>query len=718
MNQSSHRVPMLIAPGPMHISSRWQGRVGGLVLLLSLIATFINYTPAWAGADTPIAPLTNTTAAPVFPNDPSYQAEQQYGLDLINVRPAWEYTVGDPRVVVALIDTGIDFTHPEFAGRIHPDAHTFFLQSSPVDESGHGTRTAGIIGASINNQRGMAGIAGNVQILPIKVSPGVVREGEVEGREAQAVDYNFQEPIRYAASPNRHGTRVININFATSLDDPEERAAIYEATSNGALVLAAAGNTGKEQTLFPAAYDCVVGVGAVDQSATRAGFSTYGLGVDVVAPGVNIFSTALHSQQHDYDYASGTSFATPHASGVAALIFSARPELTAWDVREILLRSAKDLGQPGYDVQYGYGLLDAGAALQLASIWRAGSGKALATCTGERYRVYGSLYLDTNNNGQRDSNETAYTEPYTNTTTFVELYANNGARLLDRTFANHAGIYTFDITYRAEESPYLVKLQNGSVQQSLYFAGGLAGPYDFAMNTRSDDAVTLQGSFFADRDADGVMDTDESLYPDGGQYPATVALYALQQAALLAVATSDQRGHFAFYIAPPTMTMTYELRPATQDGFLRFSRPYTLTLEPTSRGVLTYALGLDIDTIPVLGQDSSVNSTPVALQAMTATGSIVLQWDTPQALRADSIYEIAYATQSGGPYQAVGATSLPQTTSYTIFNPHGGRYYLVVRARTRDDAQGAFWSGYSNEVTVTVPAAVGDHQLYLPYVSR
>ena len=669
------------------------------------------------------AVTTTTTDANILPNDPDYQRGEQYGLDLINVQAAWRYTHGDPRVVVALIDTGVDFDHPELADHIHPDARTFYLQGPPRDENGHGTLSAGIIAAAANNGLGTAGIASNVQILPIKVSPGNRAARALNEADDQlAADYDFQDPIHYAASPERNGTRVININFASSLDDRFERQAIADATNGGVLVVASAGNTGQNQALFPAAYDCVLGVGAVDRNAQRASFSTHGLGVDIVAPGVSVYGPDVSGQngysQGDYASASGTSFAAPHASGVAALIFSARPDLAAWDVLEIIMRSARDLGKPGFDPEYGYGLLDAGAALELAKVWRANSAAAPARCTGDRYRVYGSLYFDANQNGQREANEVAAAEPYTATTTYVELYAQNGARRLAVTYPNHAGIFTFDVVYDAKNAPYTIKLRNATRHLPLFFTNGMAGPYDIDMTALTATSTVINGALFVDTNNDGLAGADESLAALGVEMRATVALYAPNVQEPLATAVSDPAGNFLFYLVPSTTTVSYEVRTSGGATVLPTARAYSVAVAPGATHIAA-AAGLDSSELIIGGQDQTPNPTPVALQVITHTGSIVLHWTMPQPLRSDSVIEIGYARQPGGPYQPLAMTALAQTSSYTFFDlpglPTGGNYYFAVRARTLDNAQSAFWSGYSNEATLlTAPAKL----LFLPVVMR
>jgi len=687
-----------------------------IALTIVLLSSLDQGIAKAAGTEVAQGPGSTTT---FLPNDPEYRAGNQYSLDLINIREAWEYTTGDTQVTVALIDTGIDYNQPELADHIHPDGRAFFLNGSPQDEDGHGTLTAGIIAATSHNNLGIAGIAPNVQLLPIKVSPGYVQT--IKGnRSAQQVDapsainYNFQEPIQYAADPARGGTKVININFATSIEDPNEGAAIHDAMEKGVLVVAAAGNSGQNVPLYPAAYDCVLGVGAVNRDAIRAGFSTYGLGVDVVAPGASVLSTTLTDVSGGYAYVHGTSFASPHVSGLAALIFSARPDLTAWDVREIIMRSAKDLGTPGFDEEYGYGLIDGGAALALAKEWHAGSGREVNECTGERYRVYGSLYFDANQNGQRDGNEIAFSEPYTNTTTFIELYANNGSRLLDRTFPNQHGIYTFDVRYNADDAPYSIKLQNSTLSQPLLFAANFSGPNDIDMMALQAEAITIQGTFFVDADGNGLQNRAEEAYQYWGERPAQVALYGADNNSPVAIATGNDAGHFTFYITAPTTTVTYTLRSVEAPERLQLTRDYTLVLSTNTAPAVNVIVGVDVNSVPVEGQTGLQNSTPLDLQATVGSHRVTLHWQSALPLRTDSIYEIAYTTEPGGPYLPLATTATGQMRSYTLYDLPGADYHFAVRAITRDGSQPELWSEYSNPVRVTV--ASSEMVVFLPLV--
>jgi hypothetical protein len=364
-------------------------------------------------------------------------------------------------------------------------------------------------------------------------------------------------------------------------------------------------------------------------------------------------------------------------------------------------------------------LVDAGAALELAKVWRANSGEVLERCTGERYRVYGSLYGDQNQNGKRDADEVGVTEAYTETTTYVELYAQNGAHRLAVTYPNHAGIFTFDITYDAQKSPYTIKLQNSTRHHPLFFSAGMAGPYDLDMIALPAKSVVIHGALFVDSDSDGVQAEDESFAAISERTTATIDLYAPNGAEPLATATSDHQGNFLFYLEPPTTTLTYELRVRVESTRLRTTPIHHLTISPTTPLLIPYAIALDSADLPIIGQDQTPNPTPSNLRVITRTGSIVLHWTTPHPLRHDSVFEILYASQPGAPYQSLGVTAFAQTTSYTIFDlpslSLGGEHSFAVRARTRADAHYAFWSGYSNEVTISIPPPT---LLFLPVISR
>jgi len=251
--------------------------------------------------------------ATYVPNDPLYP--QQWGLGSIAATGAWDVTKGSGAVVVAAVDTGVDYTHPDLVGRVDTANDYDFVNgdSDAMDDNDHGTHVAGIIAATMDNSIGITGVAPKCRILPIKVL-SAAGWGDSAGVAAG---------IRYAAD---HGAKVINLSLAGSADAFMGAAVAY-AQSKGAVVVAAAGNEGvADGADYPARYPNVIGVGAVDSRGARASFSNYGTGVDVAAPGVGILSTVPGD---GYESWSGTSMASPFVSAVAALVIGAAPNLGA-----------------------------------------------------------------------------------------------------------------------------------------------------------------------------------------------------------------------------------------------------------------------------------------------------------------------------------------------------------------------------------------------------
>jgi subtilisin family serine protease len=246
------------------------------------------------------------------------------------------------------VDTGVDLDHPDLAGNVVSGYNVISPGAPPQDDHGHGTHVAGIVAAITNNNVGVAGVAGGCRIMPVKVLNNV----------GEGTDFDVATGIQWAAD---NGARVINM----SLGSPDYSYALADAVDyaygKNVLIVAAAGNDGLESILYPAALPHVMAVGATDKIDGRASFSNYGNALDIVAPGVNIFSTLW---DNSYTYLSGTSMATPHVAGVAALVLSLHPEYTNDQVEKVLKAGCVDLGNPGWDPYYGYGRVDALAALE------------------------------------------------------------------------------------------------------------------------------------------------------------------------------------------------------------------------------------------------------------------------------------------------------------------------------------------------------------------
>ncbi|RME86018.1 MAG: peptidase S8, partial [Caldilineae bacterium] len=286
------------------------------------------------------------------PDDPYYNDPNLvYGPQQINAPAAWDITTGSSQVTIAILDTGIDLSHPEFAGRVLAGWDFVNQDSDPSDDHGHGTHVAGIAAAAINNGTGIAGIAGNASIMPVKV---LDQNGSGWWSEVAA-------GIIWAAD---HGADVINMSLSGPADSQTARDAIAYANSLGTVVVVAAGNDGTDSPRYPAAFENVIAVGATTYQGARWTLSNFGPNVDVMAPGATIYSTyGKLGQPSGYQFMTGTSMAAPHVAGLVALMRSANPSLSPTEIRDAIQNTAVDLGDPGYDAFYGYGLVDAYAAL-------------------------------------------------------------------------------------------------------------------------------------------------------------------------------------------------------------------------------------------------------------------------------------------------------------------------------------------------------------------
>jgi parallel beta-helix repeat protein len=280
------------------------------------------------------------------PNDPDWS--KQWGPQMIEADWAWNTTVGDRSILVAVVDTGIDWHHPDLTANYVALGYDWVNNDPyPMDDNGHGTHVAGVIAAAINNSFGMAGLA-QVHIMAEKAL-------DESGRGTSS---ELAKAIIHAV---HQGAKIISCSWGAYADSTVLHEAMKYAFENGVLVVAAAGNDATNAKHYPAAYDEVVAVAATDELDNPASFTNYGDWVKVAAPGVHIYSTFLDGT---YAYLSGTSMATPHVSGVAALIWSRFPNMTREQVRAQLQFSSDDLGETGFDVHYGYGRINARKAVE------------------------------------------------------------------------------------------------------------------------------------------------------------------------------------------------------------------------------------------------------------------------------------------------------------------------------------------------------------------
>lgn len=294
------------------------------------------------------------TVTPSFPfqkletNDP--KSSSMYHLSQLRINEALKLA-GNHQVIVAVIDTGLDKSHPELKNQLLPDYNAVSPLKRGLADM-HGTHVAGIIAAEANNGIGGMGINPNAKILPI----------DVFSREWGAYDYAIAEGIMHAIEKKAN---VINMSLGGYFPSPIIEDAVKKAIEAGIVVVAAAGNTGSKEKSYPASFSGVISVGATNDKKELAEFSTYGPSVDIVAPGEDVYAPVFNVDKHSsFMKASGTSMASPVVAGVASLLLSKHPNLTPYQVKYILEKTAKDLGEPGYDIKYGYGLVDPVAALK------------------------------------------------------------------------------------------------------------------------------------------------------------------------------------------------------------------------------------------------------------------------------------------------------------------------------------------------------------------
>ncbi|MCC7360335.1 MAG: S8 family serine peptidase [Anaerolineales bacterium] len=344
-----------------------------------------NYLLTVADAATPDRKLADT-----IPTDPDWSA--QYGPAHIQGPQVWDILTGTTAVVIGILDTGVDLAHPDLAGKIWhnggemgPDGQggdkstngvdddgngysddwqgwdftsSVMGDNSPQDVHGHGTHVAGIAGAETNNGVGIAGMNWNAPLLAVRVldDGGSGTDGEVAAGIVYATDM---------------GATIINLSLGALFTDPTYGTALEDAVNyaynQGVLVVAAAGNYGAAGVLYPAKFEHALAVAATNVFDAHPSYSGFGPEVDVAAPGGNntpsdgIYST-YYNGSHTYAVLSGTSMATPHVAAVAALL-AALPQFDTPDKLRVALEStALDLGAPGRDPYYGYGLIQAYAA--------------------------------------------------------------------------------------------------------------------------------------------------------------------------------------------------------------------------------------------------------------------------------------------------------------------------------------------------------------------
>lgn len=279
-------------------------------------------------------------------NDPSYSS--QWFLPNIKADQAWNLTTGSPNVIVAVLDTGCDPTHPDLVPNYVAGWNFYDNNSNTSDVYGHGTAVAGCVGAAGGNGLGIASVSWNSRLMPLRVTDTT----------GYAYYSTIASALNYAAD---HGAKIANISFSGVQGSASIQSAAQYMYSKGGLTVCAAANDGVDPGFSANSY--LINVSATDSSNNRASWSDFGNFITVAAPGVNIYTT---TNGGGYGAWNGTSFSAPITCGVLAMIWAANPGLTNGQVQNILTSTATDLGTAGWDVYYGYGKVNVYGAVTMA----------------------------------------------------------------------------------------------------------------------------------------------------------------------------------------------------------------------------------------------------------------------------------------------------------------------------------------------------------------
>ncbi|MNK79285.1 Thermophilic serine proteinase precursor [compost metagenome] len=306
-----------------------------------------------------LPPMKTSTAPARIPglasetfNDPLLPA--QYGVSITGTDRVWPVQKGSPDVVVAVIDSGIDGSHPEFAGQLVPGYDFSEKEPKPggnVDGYGHGTHVAGVIGAVAGNGIGIAGIAPGCKLMPVRIFNNFGHT--TTGGSTAAVIWAVE-----------NGAKVINASWGSTLPGQAAHDAYQYALDKDVVFVSAVGNSGKNDSkAYPGASPGVIGVAATNSDDRWASFSTWGDWVSLAAPGHGVLSTYPMAKGNGYKIMDGTSMASPLVAAAAALVRSQYPNMTQAQVKARLEKTAKDVIQSGIDPYSGHGRVDIARAV-------------------------------------------------------------------------------------------------------------------------------------------------------------------------------------------------------------------------------------------------------------------------------------------------------------------------------------------------------------------
>ncbi len=574
------------------------------------------------------------------PDDPYYRYQWNFNNPVsggINSEEAWDKANGTG-TIVAVVDTGIAYEDngywykkaPDFAGTAFAAGYDFVNNDShPNDDEGHGTHVAGTIAQTTNNGLGVAGIAYGTSLMPVKVL------------DSRGYGYysDIADGIRFAAD---NGADIINLSLGGDAPSQALEDALRYAYEKGVTIVAAAGNNGKNGISYPAAYNnYVIAAGATRYDETRAPYSNYGADLDLAAPGGDITvdqnsdgygdgilqqTFARDTRSFGYYFYQGTSMAAPHVSAVAALVISAGGAHTPDTLRQALTETAKDLGTPGWDSQFGWGLIDAAAAVRYSQESIDYPPSVVLTSPAENSAVSGTILLSAEAGDDDKINR-------------VEFF-------IDDTFIGNDAIM-----------PYEIQWDSASVADGTHHIRATA--YDSISQSTSDSAIIAVDNINdppianAGSDTSGFTGAMISFNASGSHDPdGTIALYTWDFG-------DGKMG------SGVTLSHTYEL-----------AGNYFVTLEVTDNGGLTAT-----DTLyAIISEKSAVDLTVESLNAkdiragrryqidarvmnrgaahVTATGHVEVTDPKGNLVKWSGMSDISYAISSGSSknYEWSGST--------------------------------------------------------------
>ncbi len=440
------------------------------------------------------------------PNDSRWS--NQYGPQQVRAPDAWDLHMGTATIKVCVVDSGIRAGHEDLTGPRYLGGYNYVSgNSNNADDNGHGTHVTGTIAATTENSRGIAGLA--------QVSFYHVKSFRSDGSGTHG---DLASGVRWCAD---RGAHVISMSFG-GVHSTTKQSAMDYAYGKGALLVAAAGNSGPCSNCveYPAKYSNVVAVTCTTSSEAECNFSSDGAESEFAAPGYSIISTC-HSSNTAYCYGSGTSMSAPHVAGVAALVWSAGPELTRDELRTLLQGTARDKGAAGRDAIYGYGIPDAREAIDNIG---GPNGLPIANAGPDQVVLDGDgsgsepVTLDASGSSDPDGIIVSYQWKKGGT-----LVATGASPTVDLALGHHELTLTVEDNRRgiATDTVVIDVIQNYRPEAAFTFSGRASDPDGDGVET-----ITLDGS--ASTDADGTI----SLYEwfDGGAFIGSGTVIASQMA--------------------------------------------------------------------------------------------------------------------------------------------------------------------------------------------